>query len=181
MRLRRKHREDKIKLPPPVMDGPPVKRIDPQRLTGAIYGTILVTAVVATLSEDEAASNLELLETTAGTAFVFYAAHVYSELLALRVTGVPWSWATVRQRAIESWPIAQAAAPACVALLAGMTEYVDDDEAVDYAIGAGIVALFGWGFAIGRAGGQGKWGCIGSGVLNASFGMVIVGLKILVH
>ena len=51
----------------------------------AIYGQILSTAVVATLSEDEEYSVLDVLLAVVVSTLVFWIAHVYAESAAQRL------------------------------------------------------------------------------------------------
>ena len=47
----------------------------------AIYGTILVMAVIAALSHDDSVRSAELIAGVLATTFVFWIAHVYAEVL----------------------------------------------------------------------------------------------------
>jgi hypothetical protein len=60
------------------------------RLAGAIYGNIVVTAVVASLPEDDDTSSLELVVAALGTVLVFWLAHVYARVLAGGLDGEPF-------------------------------------------------------------------------------------------
>ena len=55
------------------------------------------------------------------------------------------------------------------------------ETAVDIAIGAGVVELFGYGIAAGRQLHLSRGGVIVVGVVNGTLGLLIVVLKVLVH
>jgi hypothetical protein len=97
----------------------PVSNRTPVELAGAIYGTILVTALIAALSEDEGADPLEIGAAVILSTLVFWLAHVYARLLAIQVSERRLSIAEVRDTAVEEWPMVQSVAlPVAVLVLA---------------------------------------------------------------
>lgn len=87
------------------------------RVVGAVYGQILATAIVATLSEDSAASASEIFFGVAVAMLVFWLAHVYAEAVAVRLDrDQPLTVPEVWRVAVQEWPEAQAAIPALAAL-----------------------------------------------------------------
>ena len=59
-----------------------------------IYGTILITALVAGLSETEDIDAWQILVSVTVTTLVFWAAHVYAEVLSQQLAaGRALSWA----------------------------------------------------------------------------------------
>jgi hypothetical protein len=153
-----------------------------ERLTGAIYGQILVTAIVATLSEEESISASDILVGVVVTMLVFWLAHVYARAEAMRLTRT--EGLTVREVAgiaAEEWPMVQAAIPAVVFLVLGWAGVLSRDMAIDLAVAAGVVALAGWGFLIARRSRMSLPGTVGTVALNCGLGLAIVGLKIAVH
>ncbi len=152
------------------------------RVTGAIYGQILVTAIVATLSEEESISASDILVGVGVTMIVFWLAHVYARAVALRLERTqPLTVREVAGIAAVEWPLVQAAVPAVVFLVLGWAGALSRDAAIDLAVAAGVVALAGWGFLIARRSRMSVLGTIGAVGLNSSFGLAIVGLKIAVH
>ena len=148
----------------------------------AIYGTILVTAVVASLSEDGGISSGEILYSVALTGLIFWLAHVYAESVAERFArDCPLRWTNVREVALREWPpVAQAATPAMAALGLGWAGALSRDAAVDLAIGLGVAALCSWGFVIARRSGLSAAGTVGSMAINGAFGLAIIVLKVTV-
>jgi hypothetical protein len=157
----------------------PVERLRTD-LAGAIYGQILATSLVATLSEDESATAGDIFFWVGVTMLVFWAAHVYSQWLARQVTtGAGLSELVSIGR--EQWPIAQAAAPALALLALGWAGVYSRDTAVDLAIAAGIISLTTWGFVIARRANANVLETLATVAISAAFGLFMVGLKILVH
>jgi hypothetical protein len=150
-------------------------------LAGAIYGQILSLAVVASLSEDSGISAGEMLGSVAATMLVFWIAHAYSEVIARRVQrSIPLTGRALLATISNEWPIAEAALPPMVGLLLGAIGLVSRDTAVAVALTLGVAALFAWGVAIGR-GAQRSWPrTLAAAGISTIFGLVIIGLKIVV-
>jgi hypothetical protein len=148
----------------------------------AIYGTILVMAVITAFSHDDSVTSAELVGAVAATTLVFWVAHVYAEVLGRRLEGEDrLRLAEIRAVMRSEWPIVEAAFLPVLGLLLGVLSIVSDDTAVYIAIGAGVVELFGWGFAAGRKLGLSTRGTLLAGTVNGALGLVIVGLKVIVH
>jgi hypothetical protein len=148
----------------------------------AIYGTILVMAVISALAHDESITSADLIEGVAATTIVFWIAHVYAEVLGNRLQGEhAASWANVRSAMHHEWPIVQAAVPLVLALVLGVVGILSTDAAVNVAIAVGIVELFLWGLAVGRRLGLSLSATIAAGIINGALGVAIAGLKVLVH
>ena len=151
-------------------------------VAGAVYGQILVTAVVASLSEEQAISAAEMYTGEGVTMFVFALAHVYADAVVERLrrdTGLRWP--ELKAVAAHEWPMAQAALPTLAILALGWLGVLSRDNAVDWAIVAGVVALCGWGFVIARRSRMSVLGTVGSVALNGALGMTIVALEASLH
>ena len=161
------------------MAGPELEKAS---VSHAIYETILVTAVVASLSEDGGISEGELVYGVALTALVFGLAHIYAEAVAERYDrDRSLRWPDVRTVAVREWPpMAQAAAPALAALGLGWAGALSRDAAVDLAIGLGVAALCAWGFVIARRSRPSPAATVGAVAINGSFGLAIVVMKTMV-
>ena len=87
-------------------------------LAGGIYGTILVTSLVAAADgSDEIWRSLGIIEVTV---LVFWLAHVYAHALAWRLdSNEGFTRAGLRRIARGEWPLLQAAIVPSLALLAG--------------------------------------------------------------
>jgi hypothetical protein len=151
----------------------------------AIYGTILVMAVITALSHDDSVTSAELIAGVLATTLVFWIAHVYAEVLGSRLEGDGEGgrprWSTVVVAARGEWPLVEAALLPVLALLLGVVGLVETDTAVSIAIGAGVVELFAYGIAAGRRLQLSLGGTVTVGVINGALGLLIVLLKVLVH
>ena len=63
-----------------------------EHFADAVYGTILVLAVVAALSEDDHAPAGAILGAALATSLVFWIVHVYAEVLSRRASGDGTAW-----------------------------------------------------------------------------------------
>jgi hypothetical protein len=147
----------------------------------AIYGQILATALVATLSEDAGISAGELLFWFVMTMLVFWFAHVYSEAVAERFRrDRSLSWRDVRQVALRESPELSAAAPAAFVLALGWLGALSRGAAADLAIAVGVAALFAWGFVIARRSHLSPLAGAAAVAVTGAFGLAIVALKMFV-
>lgn len=154
----------------------------PANVARAIYGQILVTSLVAALSEDSDIDAAYILVSVMVTVVVFWLAHVYAESMSRGLEARRHlDWVEVRHLAAAEWPLVQAAIPTAIVLALGAVGLLATEAAVNLAIGVGVVALFGWGLAIGRGSGSSWIVSLSGAVLSASFGLVVVALKALVH
>jgi hypothetical protein len=152
----------------------------------AIYGTILVMAVITALSHDDSVRSAELIAGVLATTFVFWIAHVYAEVLGQRVEGEGgeggrFGFANVAVAARGEWPLVEASLLPVLCLLLGVVGLVETKTAVAIAIGAGVVELFAYGIAAGRRLRLSLRGTIAVAVVNGALGLLIVLLKVLVH
>jgi hypothetical protein len=149
----------------------------------AIYGTILVLAVITALSHDDAVTSAQLIAGVLATTFVFWIAHVYAEVLGNRIeggSGVP-TFANVVTAARGEWPLVEASLLPVLALLLGVIGLVKTDTAVTIAIAVGVLELFSYGIVAGRRLALSRGGIILVGVVNGALGLLMVALKVLVH
>jgi hypothetical protein len=149
----------------------------------AIYGTILVMAVITALSHDDSVRSAELIAGVLATTFVFWIAHVYAEVLGRRLEeegGRP-TLATVAAAARGEWPLVEASLLPVLCLLLGVLGIVKTETAVYIAIGAGVVELFGYGIAAGRKLQMSTGATIVVAAVNGTLGLLVVLLKVLVH
>jgi hypothetical protein len=154
----------------------------PLSATGAIYGTILVTALVAGLSEDPDYSDEDILISVVATAIVFWLAHVYAHVLGDRLEGGTHRLRElVRTAAGAESPLVYAAVLPCAALVLGLAGAWSRNTSVTIAVWLGVASLAAYGFRFGRRLGHGIPTSTLSAVANAFAGVVIVILKIVIH
>ncbi len=154
----------------------------PVNATRAVYGQILVTSVVGALSEDSEIEAEYILVSVVTTMLIFWLAHIYAEAMSRGLeAGRHLNWAEIRRLGAAEWPLVQAAFPTAIVLALGAVGAFSTETAVDLAIAVGVVALFAWGLAIGRASGSSWAVALFGAAISAGFGLVVVGLKALVH
>lgn len=148
---------------------------------GAIYGTILSMAVISTLSKDDSLGPVAIAVWTAATAFVFFLAHVYADIVGAGFARPSEAKDLVRTTARHQWPLVQGSLIPVAAMFLAPLGIVSDENVTYVAVYVGVLALFLAGIVIGGRErlGWGRMLIIGS--INASIGMLIVGLKIFVH
>jgi hypothetical protein len=145
-------------------------------LAGGIYGTILVTSVIAAADASSAIwRSLGIVEVTV---IVFWLAHVYAHALAWSLdSNEKFSRRGLRPIAVKEWPLLQAAIVPTVALVAGGIGIIRTQTAYWLAIGYGVAALVWWGLLFARKEGLSRVATCGIVLANAFFGLVIVLLK----
>jgi len=151
-------------------------------LAGTIYGTVIATALVAGLTEDDSLGEWEIIAWLLATMGAFWIAHAYATLLAgLSFDGRLPTWRQARGALAHEWAIVQAAVPATLALLLGAFHVVSEQTAEELAIGAGLVALAGWGWTLARRD-RLSWGRAAAVALgSAALGAVVIAVKLAVE
>jgi len=155
---------------------------DTHAVARTIYGTILITALVAGLSEGKDIDAWQILVSVTGTALVFWAAHVYAEVLSQRLAaGRSLSWDETNRAMGDELPMIQAGAPAGIALSLAALGFYSTETGVTLAIGFGVASLFAYGIVLGHREGAGRLQTFIGACVNGAFGLVIVALKAFVH
>ena len=138
--------------------------------------------MVVALSEDPALGAQAVLLWLVVTMLVFWLAHAYADVIAAQLDRDVRSLATeVRHSMRREWPIAQAAGVPGIALALGWAGLFSDETAIDLAIALGVVQLALWGFAIARSKRLTLLGTLVATGVSSTFGLALVGLKVLVH
>ncbi len=145
-------------------------------LAGGIYGTILVTSVVAATDRSENIwQSFGIVEVTM---VVFWLAHVYSDTLAHSIDArEAFTFRRVRRIAGRQWPLLQAAVVPSLALLAGGLGLIPVRAAYWIAVGFGVITLIWWGLLFSRKEGLSRGATLAIVIINGSFGLCIVALK----
>jgi hypothetical protein len=155
--------------------------VEPPR-SGGLYGTVLVLAVIIALTKSGKAEASIVLGGVVITSLVFFVVHVYADTLAARVRHPEREWLEIaRHHAHHELPILSAAIGPAIPLALGAAGALSREAASWAAISMGLLGLFGWGVAVGRALGYRRGLPLLFGVLNVALGGVMVGLKVLVH
>jgi membrane protease YdiL (CAAX protease family) len=149
-------------------------------LAATLYGTILVTSVIATLPPQIGPGYA--IAALIVTSFIFALAHSWAD--AMKVSFDERSPLTVRHLARtfrHEWPIVRAAFPACLALLVAVAGVYSTPTAfwVATAINVGLLVL--WGAEMRRVTGGTPMQIVRAGLFSAGFGVLLAVLKIVVH
>jgi hypothetical protein len=145
-----------------------------------IYGTIVATAVIAGTARHE--PHGPVLALTAGTLVVFWLAHVYAETLSDHLKGsTELRLATVTGAMARELPMLEGPLPSLALLLLGTLGLLDDGTAINLALWAGVAQLVGWGVVYARGQGRAWPAAVATGLVNGTFGVLIIALKAFVH
>ena len=145
-------------------------------LAGGIYGTILVTSIIAASDSSHTIwRSFGILEVTV---VVFWLAHVYAHALAWSLdSNEQFSRRGLRRVARNEWPLLQAAVVPSIALIAGGMGLIATQTAYWIAVGFGVAMLIWWGLLFARKEELSGRATLAVVLVNASFGLVIVLLK----
>jgi hypothetical protein len=147
----------------------------------AVYGSVLVAALVGAMYEQDASSR-ELTLSLAASVFVFWLAHVWSEVVGERVAaGRQFERSRLLQIARAEWPLVEAGLLPAAALALGWIGVFSHDTAAFVAMGIAIVQLVGWGVLAGRRVHVGWWRAIAAGAVDGALGLAIVSIEIALH
>lgn len=153
-----------------------------RELASAIYGTLVVMAVIATLSHDPEAGGTEIAVVAVATVVVFFIGHVYAGVVGRQLASDDRvSLGVIRAVARDEWPLIKAAGLPVAVLLLGPLGVLSDDTAETAAVLVGVAALFGWGLVVARRHDR----SLPTAVLVASgcaaLGAVVAVLKVVIH
>jgi hypothetical protein len=150
-------------------------------ISSAIYGSILVTALIAALNAEDASLRVTFL-TVVATMAVFWLAHVWSEVVGERIaTRKDVGWARARVLAKREWPLFEAAGLPSIALVLAWIGLYSDEAGVDVALALAIIQLVGWG-AVGARRMRADWHVsLLVGLLDGALGLGIVLLEVALH
>ena len=144
----------------------------------AIYGSLLVTSLVAVQWRHDASTDAIALSLVVGV-IVFWLAHVWSEIVSHRVHG-PVQYRQVRSIARAEIPMLEATVLPAIALASARIPGVTADGAINLALVVCIGQLFVWGLVVGRAAHSSRWLALRVAIVDSLLGIAIVGLKVLV-
>jgi hypothetical protein len=147
-------------------------------LSSAIYGSLLVTSLVAVQARSDASPEFVAV-TVVIAVVVFWLTDVWTGLVALRLRG-PITWASVRGVARAESPMLSAAILPVVIMSTAILHVIPVGPALDLALAACIVQLFLWGLAVGRALHRGWPVTLLIAGVDCLLGCVIVVLKVMV-
>jgi hypothetical protein len=140
---------------------------------GAIYGTIVATALIAATAAGGKSPEL-ILAATVATLLVFWLAHVYADVLDHGLRHGRADLKVLGSIMVQELSMLAAPAPSILFLLLGAVGLFGERLAVLLALWNGVVQLVGWGIDVGRRRGQAWPAALLTGLINGAFGLVIV-------
>jgi len=144
----------------------------------AVYGSLLVTALVAAQARSDAVPEF-IAATLVISVGVFWLTEVWTELIAVRTRGVVTSRA-VRAIARAELPMLSAAVVPALLLLTATLGLTTVQHAANLAMAAAIAQLFAWGLLVGLAMRRGWLPALVVALVDVALGLVIVTLKVAV-
>ncbi len=152
-----------------------------ERLSGFIYGTIVVLSVVVAGAKAFPNGMGHIAALVLVTAGVFWLAHVYAHALGQSAqTGEHLTFDAVTHIAWREASLLGAAIPPVLMLVLGEVGVLAPKTAVWGAIGVGLAVLAVQGIVFSRIEKLGVLATIVVVTLNLSLGIVLIGLKVLV-
>ena len=161
----------------PPADVPPVADAEVRDDATAIYGSLLVTGMVAVQWRADSVPDAIAL-TVVVSVIVFWLAHVWSEIVGRRVRGPVTPAEAVAIARAETPMLSAAVVPALVLALGPLI--VTKDQAIAAALLVCIGELFVWGLIVGRAAHSSPVLTLRVAIVDSLLGLVIVALKVLV-
>jgi hypothetical protein len=146
----------------------------------AIYGTILATALIVVASGHETDPGRVALVVSVSL-LVFWLAHAYTRVLEHGLRHRVLQFAVVRTTLAEEFAMVEGPALSIVFLVAGARGWIDPGLSVTLALANGVCQLTVWGVALARGLGRSWPVALLVGLVNTGFGLLMVGLKVLVH
>lgn len=148
---------------------------DTETISGTVYGTIIVLAVLAAEARGYEGHMWQLAGVTAMTVLVLWAAHVYAHGIGESVKEKRrLTPAEVRSIARREYAIVLSAVPPVCAILAGSSHLIDEHSAYRLATALGVAALTFQGIRYATIERMGFGGTVLAIALNLLFGLLIV-------
>jgi hypothetical protein len=144
----------------------------------AIYGSLLVTSLIAVQWRGEPSTDFIAFSLLVSVV-VFWLAHVWSEIVNLRVHG-PISAGEARAIAFQEAPMLAAAVLPALVLALYRVFGLPVDAVISAALIVCIGQLFVWGLVVGRAAHSSRWIALRVAIVDSLLGVVIVVLKVTV-
>jgi hypothetical protein len=160
-----------------VVDDAALERAHADRAS-AVYGSLLVTALVAAQARSDAVPEFIAATLVVGVG-VFWLTEVWTELIAIRTRG-PITRGEVVAIGRAELPMLSAAVVPTILLLTASIGLTTPDQAANLAMAAGIVQLFAWGLMVGLAMRRGWGPALVVALVDVGLGLIIVALKVAV-
>jgi hypothetical protein len=152
---------------------------DERRTADAVYGVIVGAGVMAA-AHPPTSGRLALA--VLGTLVIYWAAERYAAVMARRAaTGHHLLRSELRHELADGWELVTASFLPILVLLLVDWSGADLDTAVNAALVSSTTLLFLAGLRIGAQGQLGFWQRLTSAAIAGVFGVVLIGLKVVLH
>ncbi|KAB1990680.1 hypothetical protein [Streptomyces triticiradicis] len=145
---------------------------------GAIYGSILAASVVATAGTAGEYPRLQAVVLLMITGLVFWATHVYAQLVGERVVGQRWSVRQIRRTAAHEWSIVEAATLPAVAVALSAVFGLSVNTGLWIALGVAVAQQVMWACLGAVRAGAPRGLVVAEGFVNLALGLIIVAAKV---
>lgn len=147
----------------------------------ASYGAIVVAAVIASVSHHEERAAV-IFGTACSTILVFFCAHVYAAAMTRRFAEPGETPGQGLRHVLgHERPMLEIAIAPLAILGASWLGWLSTDLAVTIALWITMLELFAFGVHLGRRLERSVGGSLATGLLYASAGAIVIGLKIAIH
>jgi hypothetical protein len=152
-----------------------------EHLASAIYGTVVVAGVLAATTHDASPSAIDAGIYALATVVVFWLGHAWARSLGQRVVRGSSRNLGAVEFLVEDWPLVQSAFPPFAAIAIARLLGASHETAIDVGIWTCVALLAGWGAVVAKREGASSLGIALRAAGCALLGMVLVGLKALLH
>jgi hypothetical protein len=151
-----------------------------REVSGAVYGTVTVVAVIAGASHNET-SAARVFGFAAISSLGIWSVHVYADVLtSAGVHAMPVGEALRRGLRGETGVLLGVVVP-LLFLLIGVVGFVDDEKAIWWSIWSGVILLALNPLVWLRRQGNTWWKSVAAAAIGGLIGLVLVGLKVWLH
>ena len=166
--------------PPPRSLVPLSHLLPTGNLAATLYGTILITSVIATLPPNIGPGYA--IASLIVTSLIFVLAHCWADAMKASFDeGQPLSVRHLLRTFRQEWPIVRSAFPSCLALLLAAAGLYSTATAFWIATIINVLLLMMWGAEMRRVTGGTTVQIILAGMVSSVFGLLLIALKVIVH
>jgi hypothetical protein len=156
-----------------------------QHSSGAIYGTLVASAVLVTEAKTRD-GVAEIVAVVLATLIVYWFAHAYSDLLPQRARhraagGKAHALSDLGRALRSEWPIVGGSGSLLAVLLISSALGAGINTAVDIVLWFAVLELAFWGLLAARAAELRGWAVVGYSLGSAVLGLAIATLQVLLH
>lgn len=149
--------------------------------SAVVFGNVTVAAICAIEASREHVGPRTVNATVLGTMLVYWFAHAYSEVAAMRMAReAPWSWRIIREGLRDEWPLLRGASLPLIAMLLALLLGGDGATCAAAGFWTALVALVLFEAYAARRAGEGWFGVATSAGVGVVLAFALVVLRTLV-